>query len=284
MTYGAIEAGGTKFRAALLDNDLAIVDEMRVATTTPDETIGPLIEFLRAGRPRSIGIASFGPLDLDRHSARYGSIVSTPKPGWSGTPLLQRVADGVGVPADIQTDVEAAAVAEWARGAGQGHARVAYITIGTGIGAAWATDGAPYRGQTHTELGHIPVTRIVGDSYPGNCPFHGDCLEGMASGTAMADRWGSSGEDLTDPQAWELEAAYLAQLCRTFTYSAAPSVIIFGGGVTQREGLIDEIRTATTRSINQYTVVALAMESYIQAASLGQEAGLIGAGLLARSL
>jgi len=284
MTIGAIEAGGTKFRAALLDHDLEIISEMRVLTTTPKETLDPLIEFLRSGQPRSVGIASFGPIDLDPRSARYGSIVSTPKVGWSDTPLLNLIAEGVGVPTDIQTDVEAAAVAEWDGGAGQGHVLVAYITVGTGIGATWAIDGVPYRGQTHTELGHIPVTRVDGDDYPGNCPFHRDCLEGMASGPAMADRWGTSGEDLTDLRAWELEATYLAQLCRTFTYSAAPSVIVFGGGVSQREGFIDAIRTATTQAINNYAVVPLNMESYIQAASLGQEAGLIGAGLLARSL
>lgn len=284
MTWGAIEAGGTKFRAALLDDNLSVLDEVRVPTTAPEATLSPLIDFLRAGTPTAIGIASFGPLDLDASSPGYGSIVSTPKPGWSSVPLLRIVQDGVGVPTEIQTDVEAAAVAEGALGSGRTHARVAYVTVGTGIGAAWVIDGMPYRGAAHTELGHIPVTRVIGDDYPGNCPFHRDCLEGMASGPAMENRWGVASEDLTAEAAWELEAAYLAQLCRVYTYTAAPDVIVFGGGVSQQAGLIEQIRSATAASLNGYTVIPLDMDSYIMPAELGQEAGLIGAGLIARQL
>ena len=162
--------------------------------------------------------------------------------------------------------------------------RVAYVTVGTGIGAAWTTNGVPYRGATHAELGHIPVMRAEGDSFPGVCPFHSDCLEGMASGPAIEARWGTQAEQLDDPAAWQLEAGYLAQLCQVFTYSAAPDIIVFGGGVSQRRGLIDLVRRSTEEAISGYSVAALNMESYIVPAQLGQEAGLIGAGLLAQSL
>jgi fructokinase len=219
MTFAAVEAGGTKFRAATVDDSMTVLEEVWIPTTTPDETLGAVEAFF-AGQPatKALGIASFGPLIVDPDAADYGSIARTPKPHWTGAPLLSRLRESLGVPADIQTDVEAAAVAEHKLGAGQGHRSIGYVTVGTGIGAALAVDGVPFRGRDHTELGHIPVRRIDGDSFAGRCPFHTDCLEGMASGPAIADRWEADPATLGDREdVWDLEAGYLAQLVRVYS-------------------------------------------------------------------
>jgi fructokinase len=279
----AVEAGGTKYRAAVVSPELDIVAETRIPTTTPDETLGAVEDFF-AGHDgiAALGIASFGPLVVDRASDAYGSIAATPKPSWAGAPVLSRLQSTLGVPADIETDVEAAAVAEWAQGAGQGYPRVAYVTIGTGIGAAIAIGGRPFRGRDHTELGHIPATRIKGDGFPGRCPFHRDCLEGMASGPAIGERWGADPETLDGrDDVWDLEAAYLAQLVRVFTYGFAPDIVVFGGGVGTRSDMADRIRTAVARDEAGY---AASGPPIIATAGLGEDAGLIGAARIAKRL
>lgn len=279
----AVEAGGTKFRAAVMSPGLEVVDEIRIPTTTPDETLGAVEDFFAAHHDiAALGLASFGPLVVDRTSDLYGSMAATPKPGWAGAPLLGRLQASLGVPADIETDVEAAAVAEWAAGAGRGHSRVAYVTIGTGIGAAIAIDGVPFRGRDHTELGHIPITRVEGDAFPGRCPFHTNCLEGMACGPAIAERWNADPETLDErDDVWDLEATYLAQLVRTFTYGFAPDMVIFGGGVGTRPDMADRIRTAVAADDAGYAVSG---PPTIATAGLGEDAGLIGAAMIARRL
>ncbi|MCL4152304.1 UNVERIFIED_CONTAM: hypothetical protein GTU68_013109 [Idotea baltica] len=159
---------------------MTVVEQVWIPTTTPDETLTAVESFF-AGQPptQALGIASFGPLIVDPASPIYGSVAPTPKPHWTGAPLLSRLAESLGVPAEIQTDVEAAAVAEYEMGAGRGQHSVGYVTVGTGIGAAVAIDGVPFRGRDHTELGHIPVRRVDGDTFAGRCPFHTDCLEGI---------------------------------------------------------------------------------------------------------
>lgn len=280
---GALEAGGTKFRAAILDIDLTIADEIWIPTTTPDQTLAAVEHFFEAhDRIVSLGIASFGPLVVDRASSLYGSIAATPKPGWTGAPLLARLTRSLGVPADIQTDVEAAAVAEWKLGAGQGHRSVGYVTVGTGIGAALAIDGVPFRGRDHTELGHIAVRRVEGDVYAGRCPFHGDCLEGLASGPAIAERWNAEPTTLDGrDDVWNLEAAYLAQLVRTYTYAFAPDIVLFGGGVGVRPEMAERITRAVETDTAGYVV---STSPIVATAGLGANAGLIGAGLIARGL
>ncbi len=282
-TFGAIEAGGTKFRAAIVDEDLAIIDQVWIPTTTPDETLSACEEFF-AGHDQvaALGIASFGPLVVDRSSDAYGDVAATPKPDWTGAPLLRRMRDNLGVPADIQTDVEAAAVAEYKMGAGQGHSSVGYVTIGTGIGAALAIDGVPYRGRNHTELGHIPVKRLEGDTFPGRCPFHTDCLEGMASGPVIGERWGADAATLGDrDEVWDLEAAYLAQLIRVYTLGFAPDIVLFGGGVGTRPDMADRIAKASIVDLGGYAIDG---PPVIKTAGLGADAGLIGAGLIATHL
>jgi fructokinase len=283
---GALEAGGTKFRAAVIDGDsLDIGAHEWIPTTTPGETLGAVIEFFGARPVASLGIASFGPLIVDRSTAAFGSIGPTPKPGWTGAPLLSELAGALGIPADIQTDVEAAAVAEAVIGAGQGHRRVGYVTVGTGIGGAVAIDGVPYRGSDHTEIGHVPVRRVEGDVYAGRCPFHGDCLEGMAAGPAIADRWKADPATLDDRNdVWDLEARYLAQLVRVYAYSFAPDIVLFGGGVGTRPDMAARIQAATLEDLGGYSVSHAANRDLVATAGLGSDAGLIGAGLLARSL
>lgn len=283
---GAVEAGGTKFRAAVMSTDFAIVEQVRIATTTPDETLAATEAFFD-DHPgvAALGIASFGPIVVDRSSDDYGSIARTPKPKWSGAPLLTRLAEALGVPADILTDVEAAAIAEQRLGAGQNKRSVGYVTVGTGIGAALAVDGLPLRGRDHTELGHIPVRRVEGDGYPGRCPFHGDCLEGMACGPAIGERWDADPASLGDRHdVWDLEAAYLAQLVRVYVYGFAPDVVLFGGGVGTRPDLAPRIQRAVEVELAGYSVSYADAADLVATAGLGEDAGLIGAGILAQSI
>lgn len=282
-TYAAVEAGGTKFRAAVLDTSFAVLDEVWIPTTTPDETLSAVEDFF-AGHPTTValGIASFGPLIIDRSDSEYGSMGPTPKPHWTGAPLLTRLRSSLGVPADIQSDVEAAAVAEHRLGAGQGHPSVGYVTVGTGVGAAVAVDGVPFRGRNHTELGHIPVKRIDGDTFVGRCPFHADCLEGMASGPAIADRWQADPATLDDrEEVWDLEAAYLAQLIRVYALGFAPDIVLFGGGVGTRPDMAERIQRASEVDLAGY---GLGGPPVVATAGLGANAGLVGAGLIAEAL
>ena len=283
---GAVEAGGTKFRCAAVSSDLTIVDSRYVLTSDPDTTLATVAEFFGRFEPvTALGIASFGPVDLDPDSPKYGSIMDTPKPGWSGAPILGRLSEALGVPAGIQTDVEAAAVAEQTLGPEPRPQRLAYVTVGTGIGAAVAVDGAPWRGRHHSEMGHIPVRRVKGDDYPGRCPFHGDCLEGMACGPAMAERWGLDPSEAGErDDAWQFEAAYLAQLVRVLAYSFAPDRIVFGGGVGSRPGLAEMIRAGSRADLGDYADYSSGDDAFVTAPALGDDSGLLGAALLARSL
>jgi len=282
----AVEAGGTKFRAAITGLDRVVRDETRIETTTPEQTLDNVIEFANGHSGIvALGIASFGPVILDRTAANYGAIGATPKPGWSGAPLLSRLVNELGVPGDIQTDVEAAAIAEQRVGAAAGLRTVVYVTVGTGIGAAVAVDGVPMRGRSHSELGHIPVRRNADDSYVGHCPFHTDCLEGMASGPAIGDRWDvSSASKLNDvDEAWIIEADYLAQLVRVLNYAYAPDKIVFGGGVGGRPDLLERLRARVAVDLADYAVHHDNPADLVTGAEL-PDAGMTGAALLAHSL
>lgn len=285
--HAAIEAGGTKFRAAIARGREVIAD-ITIPTTTPDETLGASIDFIRASGPvAAVGIACFGPLDLDPTSSTYGSITATPKPHWSNTPVLDLVRDALGVPAAIDVDVGGAALGEWTWGAARGLSHFIYLTIGTGIGGGVFIDGKVHHGMGHPEMGHIAMERIDGDDYAGYCPFHGACLEGMAAGPAIEDRWGMPGRDLADrDEVWELEATYLAQALRSYTYVVAPQRIIIGGGVMQRPGLLEMVRAKLAEQLNGYATSAIAsgsLDTYVVAPEFGQDAGLIGAIALAMS-
>lgn len=283
--YAAIEAGGTKFRVAVA-RGRDIVADTTIPTTAPDETLGATIDFLREWNSIvSVGISCFGPLDLESNSSSYGSITATPKPHWSNTPVLAQVRDALDVPAAIDVDVGGAALGEMRWGAGQGLTNFVYITVGTGFGAGLVVDGKVHHGMGHPEMGHIVLERVAGDDYPGHCPFHQACLEGMIAGPAIEDRWGAPGASLSDrPEVWDLEATYLAQALRTFTYVVTPQRILLGGGVMQQRGLLELVRSKLAEQLSGYTTTASllgSLDDYVVAPALGQDAGLVGAIALA---
>lgn len=284
--YAAIEAGGTKFRVAVAQ-ERTLVADITIPTTTPDETIGATISFIRDSGydVAAAGIACFGPLDLDPESPSYGSITRTPKPEWGNTPVLVPVRDALGVPAAIDIDVGGAARGEMRWGAARGLTNFLYLTIGTGIGGGAVVDNTVLHGMGHPEMGHVLIDRVRGDDFPGTCPFHDICVEGMAAGPAIEQRWGAPGAELADrDEVWELEAEYLAQALRTYSYVLAPERILLGGGVMQQAGLIEKVRTHLERLLGTYAtsdVLRGSLDDYVVAPELGQDAGLIGAIALA---
>ncbi|PTQ09449.1 transcriptional regulator [Sphingomonas oleivorans] len=283
---GAIEAGGTKFLCALADTDGTILDEIRVPTTTPEETLTASSDFFlqataRHGPLATLSIGSFGPLSLNQTAADYGAIVSTPKPGWSGADLLGHFRRTLGVPMALDTDVNCAGVGELLFGSGRGLDTFCYVTVGTGIGVGLVIGGVPHGGANHPEAGHIRLPRAAGDEdFAGICPYHGDCLEGMASGPAMRARWGMPGE-LLEPNhaAWRIEADYLAALCANLTYIVRPDRIILGGGVMQNDAMYDHVRAALRSKLAGYdaTVSAIDLDGYVVRPTAGASAGLTGA-------
>ena len=288
---GAIEAGGTKFVAALAREDGAILAQTRIPTQTPAECFPALAEFFRNaaathGPIAAFGVASFGPIDIDPASPAYGTFTTTPKPGWSGA-RFHEVLGEFGAPIIVDTDVNGAALGEWAQGAGQGCTTLAYTTIGTGIGSGVVRTDAmgqarSVMGFSHYESGHIPMPHdLVADPFPGCCPFHGDCLEGLASGPAIEARWGASLSKLGNPaDKIELIAGYIAQLAVSLVLLHMPDRLIFGGGVMKAPGLIEALRRATEAKLGGYIKAPQldpGLERYIVAPVLGDGAGITGA-------
>jgi fructokinase len=280
--YGCVEAGGTKLIVGVLDEARAIVAETRIATTLPDETIGAAVEWLRGHGPlAAIGIASFGPAGIDRAAPDWGRITSTPKPGWRDADVAGPFGRAFGVPVGFDTDVNGAALAEHRWGAGQGERVAVYVTIGTGIGGGAVVDGQVLRGRGHPEMGHIPVRRDPADGdFAGSCPFHGDCLEGLASGPAILARWGVPLSDLPeDHPGHALIAGYIAQLCVALEAMLSPGRILIGGGVAKTPGLLALVRAeAQQRAAGYFPGFDPAA---IVAPGLGERSGLMGALALA---
>lgn len=289
--YGGIEGGGTKFVCVVASGPDDIIAETRFPTTTPEETLGRTIAFFQEEAARepleSVGFASFGPVDLEPGSPTYGHITSTPKPGWAFTDVVGPVQAALGIPVAFETDVNAAALGEFTWGAGVGIDPLVYFTIGTGIGAGVIVNGAPLHGLVHPETGHIHVAHdLQKDPFPGRCPYHGDCFEGLASGPAMGDRWGVRAETLPpDHPAWELEAGYIASALADQIYSLSPRRIILGGGVMQQPVLFPMIRQKVLEFLNNYiysTTITANIETYIVPPGLGGRAGVMGAVALAQ--
>jgi fructokinase len=257
-----------------------------VATTSPDETLARIESVLarwNAGqRIDALGIASFGPIDVDRSSATYGHVLATPKPGWARTNVGRRLQRSLGVPTVFDTDVNAAALAEISWGSGRGFDDFAYVTVGTGIGVGLIVAGKPTRGFGHCELGHIRVPRPLGDDWPGSCPYHGDCVEGMASGSALRARHGEDLDKLdADHPVWEGIAWTLAQLCQVIVCAAAPGRIAIGGGVIDHQPhLLPKIEQRLVESLNGFIRLP-ADRPYVRAPELGADAGPLGAIALA---
>ncbi len=285
--YGALEAGGTKMVAAVFDENGEVVDREVFPTRTPGETMPELTGYFKRFPLAALGVASFGPVDLNRKSPTYGCITATPKLAWRNYPILSDFRDALGVPAGFDTDVNAAAIAEAALGAGRGLENVLYVTVGTGVGGGLVINGKPVHGLIHSEIGHIRVQVSPDDPMPGgNCPYHGPCLEGMAAGPAIEKRWGVPARELPpEHPAWALESDYLAQLCATAMFTFSPERIILGGGVMQQEFLFPLIREKTLKLLNGYLchpAVDNGLADYIVAPGLGTASGMTGAYLLAR--
>ena len=261
-------------------------------TTTPAETLARAVEFFRSharGAPcAALGIASFGPLDLDPSSPTAGFITETPKPGWSGADVAGAFRRALGVPVAIDTDVNAAALAEQRWGAGTGYDPLVYVTVGTGIGGGALVNGRPLHGLVHPEMGHMRIPRDPSDTFPGACPFHRDCLEGLASGRAIRERRGLPGDALAvDDAVWTLVASYLALGLVTIVSVLSPRRIIVGGGVMRHPHLLSRVRQNVQRLLAGYVrarVVLDAIDEYIVAPGLGARAGVLGALTLGHAL
>jgi fructokinase len=289
--FGGIEGGGTKFVCAVGTGPEDIVDEIRFPTTTPAETIGTALDFFRGAVDkgatlRAVGIASFGPVDPNPASPTWGYVTSTPKPGWANTDFAGPVQAALGVPVGFDTDVNGAALGEGTWGAAQGLDTFVYLTVGTGIGGGAMVEGRLLHGVMHTEMGHIRIPHDFDtDPFPGNCPYHDDCFEGLATGPAMEARWGHRAETLPpDHPAWALEAHYLGLACANFVLTNCPQRIILGGGVMQQMHLFPMIRREVQASLNGYVRVPEILrdiDSYIVPPGLGNRAGVLGAIALA---
>lgn len=288
--FGAIEAGGTKFVCLVASEPAEPVAKASFPTGEPESTLARAIAFFQdcaaSGRElAAIGIASFGPVELRRSSPKYGFITNTPKPGWSDTDLVGPVQAALGVPVGFDTDVNGAALAEGRWGAAQGLETFVYLTVGTGVGGGAVVAGRPAHGLVHAEMGHVIVTRQRSDDYSGCCPFHGGCLEGMASGPAIAARWGRPAEELEGEaldRAVELEAAYLAAGLRNIVYTIAPERIVVGGGVAGLPGLFPMLRAKLAEALSGYPgLPEHDSADFVVPAALGQMAGPAGALALA---
>ena len=290
---GGIEAGGTKFVCATATGPQDIRDTTTLRTTTPSETIATVISFFRThGSPSSlaaVGLASFGPLDLDSESPTFGSITATPKPGWANTSIVTMLVDALQVPVAVDTDVNAAALAEYRWGEAKGMDPLVYITVGTGIGLGGVFNGRLMHGLVHPEAGHIRIPHDVRtDPFSGSCPFHGDCLEGLASGPAMTQRWGQPPDKLgPDHEAWQLEAFYVALGIVAVICCVSPRKIVLGGGIMGHEGLHEMVRASVRRILGGYIqspFTQARIDEYIIPPSFGKRSGILGAVALAEDI
>jgi fructokinase len=276
--YGLIEAGGTKFVLGVASADGTIHASTRIPTTTPDETISAMLAWFETHIPfTAIGLATFGPVGLDPQSAEWGHILQTPKAGWSNTDLAGPLKQTFGCPIAVDTDVNGAALAESLWGAGRGHDVVLYFTVGTGIGGGAVIHGRTLRGEGHPEMGHIRLPRHPDDmDFAGTCPFHGCCLEGLASGPAILARWGKSLSELgPEHPGHEIIAWYLAHTAVTMQAIFEPGWIIFGGGVMATPGLIERV-TQQADILGGGYFRSNALQSIVRP-GLGDNAGLLGA-------
>jgi fructokinase len=287
--WGGIEAGGTKFVCAIAGDDGELLAEISFPTRTPPRTIGQAIAFFQQqNQPlAAIGISSFGPVDLRTASPTFGHITTTPKLRWANTDIVGQVRRVFDVPVGFDTDVNGAALGEYRWGAAQGLDTFVYLTIGTGLGGGGMVNGKPMHGLIHPEMGHMRIPHDPGqDPFAGVCPYHGDCLEGLATGPAIEARWGRPAETLPpDHPAWELEANYLALGLVNLICTLSPQRIILGGGVMQQTHLFPLIRVRVRQLLNDYLktpTIRENIEDYILPPGLGNRAGVKGAIALAQ--
>jgi len=290
LLFGGIEAGGTKFCCAVGDNKGNIQERVVIPTTTPEETMPKVIAFFKATNNKTplaaLGLGSFGPVDLNIKSPTYGYMTTPPKPGWMNYDFVGTIRKAFSLPIGFDTDVNAAALGESRFGAGDGLDTFLYVTVGTGIGAGGMVSGKLMHGLVHPEMGHIFIPHdCERDPFLGGCPFHGDCLEGLASGPAMQKRWGlKAALDLpADHPGWDLEADYLASAFVNYTLVLSPQRIIVGGGVV-KQSLLNKIHPRMQKLLNgyiQHKAILNNIDKFIVLPSLGGDAGILGAIALA---
>lgn len=279
---GAIEAGGTKFVCAVSDDQLTIQERVTIPTTTPEETMKQVFAFFDRFEIAAIGVGSFGPIDINTESPTYGYITTTPKTAWENFDFLGSLKTRYDVPMGWTTDVNAAALGELEKGAAKENHSCVYLTVGTGIGGGAVVNGQPLEGFGHPEMGHLLVRTHPDDSFEGLCPYHGNCLEGLASGPAIEKRYGKKGHELGDRNdVWEMEADYLAQALVSYALVLSPEKFILGGGVMKQQQLFPMIREKFTEKMAGYVAVP-EMNSYIVPPGLGDDAGITGSLILAQ--
>jgi fructokinase len=290
MSLGGIETGGTKWVCGIGDGGGELLELEMFPATTPAETVARAIAFFARHQPvHAVGVASFGPVDIRRASPTWGELMATPKPGWAGIDVVAPLAEALGVPVALDTDVNAAALAESRFGAAIGLDTFCYLTVGTGIGGGAIVDGRLVHGLLHPEIGHmrIPHDRVR-DPFDGSCPFHGDCLEGLASGEAIRQRFGRPGEELSaDAEVWELVSEYLALGLANLVCALSPQRIVVGGGVANQPTLLPLVRGRLHELLAGYIDVPelslAALDRYVVPPALGERAGVLGAIELART-
>lgn len=279
MILGALEAGGTKMVCAVGDENGKVSDRISLATKTPSETMPEMIEYFKKNQVEALGIGCFGPIDPDRASKTYGYITSTPKLAWQNYNIVGEFRKNLNVPMAFDTDVNASALGEAAFGAAKGLDCSMYMTVGTGVGVGIYMNGFLVHGMMHPEAGHILLQKHPQDGYSGKCPFHHNCLEGLAAGPAIEERWGKKAAELSEvTQVWELEAFYIAQALVNYTLTFSPRKIVLGGGVMHQEQLFPLIRERYRELLAGYvqTRELEDLDSYIVPSSLRDNQGIMG--------
>ncbi|HEY1512396.1 MAG TPA: ROK family protein [Gaiellaceae bacterium] len=287
MSFGGIETGGTKWICAVGTGPSDLEEIVTIPTLLPEPTVDAAATFFRRFPDlEGVGIGTFGPVDLDRCSVHFGTITTTPKPGWRDTPLLSMVSERLDVPVAIDTDVNAAAIGEHRWGAGRGLDTFCYVTVGTGIGGGMIVHGEPTHGLLHPELGHMRIPHDWSrDPFAGMCPYHGDCFEGLASGRALQERYGMPAREIDDPAAWHLEAEYIALGLLNVVSVLSPQRIVLGGGVAQHGSLLPRVRERLRELAGGYFAAPELdgrLASFVVPPTLGDRAGVLGALELAR--
>ena len=281
MLIGALEAGGTKMVCSIGNPEGGVLQRASFQTLTPDVTVPQIVDFIGKFDVKALGIGSFGPLDLNPASPTYGNITKTPKKEWIDYPLMTTLKNALSVPTGIDTDVNAAALAEYTMGAGKGRGSLLYVTVGTGIGGGLVIDGKMVHGLVHPEAGHLLLQRHPKDTYAGKCPYHANCLEGLASGPAVEARWGRPAKELADREdVWEMEAFYLAEAVANYVLTYSPQKIVLWGGIMHQSQLFSMVRTKVQELLGGYISnekILKEIDTYLVPPALGENPGIMGA-------
>lgn len=280
--FGSIELGGTKIRCAVFAKGTEILKEIRIETGDPKENVEEIVKFFKENEVASLGIGAFGPIDIDKDSEKYGYVLETPKRLWRNFDLIGSIKKELDLPIELTTDVGASGIGEYKYGAAKDKDSSLYLTIGTGIGGSYIQDGTLLQGFSHPEMGHIEIAREAGDETESLCDYHESCFEGLCAGPALKLRTGKKGEDLDkDDPVFDILAKYIAKGLMTYTMILRPDIIIIGGGVANKEGMIEKIRREFKKLDTGYIEIP-AVDDYIVFPELGNEAGLIGGLVLAK--